>query len=103
MLLTKILIATAIGIYGTLNSIPVLDVQTNIRDVGPIIGGLLGGPVVGGIAGVISGFHRYLQGGATALPCMLAAIFAGLFSGYLYNKSKERSEFDPIPNPFPGQ
>lgn len=83
-------IASVIGIYGTMNSIPVLDVQTNIRDLGPIIGGLLGGPLVGGIAGVIAGFHRYLQGGNTALPCMLAAIFAGVFSGYMYNKNNKR-------------
>jgi sigma-B regulation protein RsbU (phosphoserine phosphatase) len=83
-------LATAIGIYGTLNSIPVLDVRTNIRNLGPIIGGLLGGPVVGGIAGTVAGLHRYFLGGKTALPCALAAIVAGLFAGYLYIKNDKK-------------
>lgn len=83
-------IASALGIYGTLNSIPVLDVRTNIRNLGPIIGGLLGGPLVGGISGTIAGLHRYSLGGKTALPCSLAALAAGLFAGYLFNRNDKK-------------
>ncbi len=89
-LIILIIIASALGIYGTLNSIPVLDVRTNIRNLGPIIGGLLGGPAVGGISGAVAGVHRYFVGGKTALPCSLAAIAAGLLAGYLYNRNNKK-------------
>jgi sigma-B regulation protein RsbU (phosphoserine phosphatase) len=84
-----IAIGSSLGIFGTINSIPILDVQSNIRNVGPIIAGMLGGPIVGGISGLIAGIHRYFMGGNTACPCAIAAIFAGVFSGVLYNLNKK--------------
>jgi phosphoserine phosphatase RsbU/P len=82
------IIGSALGIFGTINSIPILDVQSNIRNIGPIIAGLLGGPIPGVIAGLVSGTHRYCLGGSTADPCALAAIFAGLFSGIVFHINK---------------
>jgi sigma-B regulation protein RsbU (phosphoserine phosphatase) len=84
-----IAIGSSLGIFGTINSIPILDVQSNIRNVGPIIAGMLGGPVIGGVSGLIAGIHRFFMGGTTACPCALAAIFAGVFSGVLYNMNRK--------------
>ncbi len=73
----------AISVYGTFRGIPVEGVIINFRDVGPMIAGLIGGPFVGAAAGVIGGVHRYLEGGATALPCFAATILAGIVAGLL--------------------
>ncbi len=85
-----IVIGSSLGIFGTINSIPILDVQSNIRNVGPIIAGMLGGPIVGGVSGLIAGTHRFFVGGNTACPCAIASIFAGVFSGVLYNLNKKQ-------------
>jgi sigma-B regulation protein RsbU (phosphoserine phosphatase) len=36
----------------------------NIRDIGPLIAGLVGGPVIGIGAGLIGGINRYFAGGS---------------------------------------
>lgn len=55
----------------------------NTRNVGVVIGGLLGGPAVGFGVGVIAGAHRYLLGGFTGLACMLSTIAGGLVAGWV--------------------
>ena len=55
----------------------------NVRDLAPIIAGLVGGPLVGLTAGLIGGVHRYFLGGLTALPCALATVLIGLTSGFI--------------------
>jgi len=57
----------------------------NLRDIGPLVAGLLGGPVIGFGAGLIGGIVRYFGGGFTALPCAIATISAGLIGGLFYN------------------
>jgi len=56
----------------------------NIRDIGPLVAGLVGGPVIGLGAGVIGGIHRYYGDGFTALPCSIATISAGIIGGLIY-------------------
>jgi phosphoserine phosphatase RsbU/P len=60
----------------------------NIRDLGPMIAGLVGGPVVGVGAGLIGGVHRYFMGGFVAFPCSLATVIAGLAGGLIYTLMK---------------
>ena len=56
----------------------------NIRDIGPLVAGLIGGPIIGLGAGLIGGINRYYGGGFTALPCSIATISAGLIGGLVY-------------------
>ena len=63
-------------------------VITNIRDLAPIIAGLVGGPVVGVAVGLIGGIHRFFLGGVTYIPCSLATVLAGLFAGIIFRLNK---------------
>ncbi len=79
-----ILVFGALAIFATYAGIPVSGAIANVRDLGPMIAGLLGGPVIGLGAGVIGGVHRYYLGGLTGLSCSLATVLAGLFGGLIY-------------------
>ena len=84
---TKVLIAVIFGImaiYGTYSGVPTTGAIANIRNLGPMIAGLIGGPWVGLGAGLIGGVHRYFLGGFTALPCALGTVISGLAMGFLY-------------------
>ncbi len=58
---------------------------TNIRDLAPIIAGLVAGPYVGLAVGLIGGVHRFFLGGPTYIPCSLATILAGLLAGLIWS------------------
>jgi sigma-B regulation protein RsbU (phosphoserine phosphatase) len=79
-----ILVFGALAIFATYAGIPVSGAIANVRDLGPMIAGLLGGPVIGLGAGLIGGVHRYFLGGLTGIPCSLATVLAGLFGGLIY-------------------
>ena len=79
-----ILIFGAVSVFGTYSGIEVFGAIANVRDLGPMIGGLIGGPLIGVGAGLIGGVHRYFVGGFTCVPCSLATVFAGLFGGIIY-------------------
>lgn len=84
--LDQLVLAVMFGLfalYGTYSGIQTSGAIANIRNVGPIMGGLLGGPLVGLGAGLIGGIHRYLMGGFTALPCAIGTILSGLLAGLL--------------------
>jgi len=83
-----VIIFSVLSIYGTVRGIPVSGAIANIRDLGPMMAGLLGGPIIGGLTGVIAAIHRYSQGGFTAIPCPIATIFAGVLAGFLSKKIK---------------
>ncbi|MBN1762609.1 MAG: hypothetical protein JW878_06000 [Methanomicrobia archaeon] len=83
-----VIIFSVLAIYGTLRGIPVSGAIANIRDLGPMMAGILGGPIIGGLTGVIAAIHRYSQGGFTAIPCPIATIFAGVLAGLLSKKFK---------------
>ena len=61
---------------------------SNIRDLAPMVAGLVGGPVVGLAVGLIGGIHRLLLGGVTAIPCSLATILAGVIAGFVFRLNK---------------
>ena len=76
-----ILIFGIVSILGTMWGLDAGDYIINFCDLGAILGGLAGGPVVGGIIGLIGGIYRLTLGGATAVPCFIAIILAGVLSG----------------------
>jgi LytS/YehU family sensor histidine kinase len=61
---------------------------SNIRDLAPMIAGLVAGPIVGVAVGLIGGVHRLFLGGVTAVPCALATVLAGLLAGMVYRLLK---------------
>ncbi len=75
---------TYIGTVGTSGAI------SNIRDLAPMIAGLVGGPVVGVAVGLIGGIHRLFLGGVTSIPCALATILAGLIAGLIFKYKKDK-------------
>jgi sigma-B regulation protein RsbU (phosphoserine phosphatase) len=88
--LILILIFGAFSIYGNASGADILGAHINVRDLGPIIGGLVGGPIVGLGAGVIGAAFRFSQGGVTVIPCTLATLLAGLFAGIVYYGNKKQ-------------
>ncbi len=84
-----ILIFGGFSIFGTYVGIRLPDgAIMNIRDLGPMIAGLVGGPLAGLGAGLIGGVHRYFLGGFTSIPCGLATILAGLIGGAVFRLNK---------------
>lgn len=73
---------TYIGTTGSYGAI------SNIRDLAPMVAGLVAGPYTGLAVGLIGGIHRLWLGGLTAVPCSLATIFAGLFAGLIFRFNK---------------
>jgi sigma-B regulation protein RsbU (phosphoserine phosphatase) len=61
---------------------------TNIRDLAPIVAGLIAGPFVGVSVGLIGGVHRFFVGGVSCVPCALATVLAGLISGLVFRANK---------------
>ncbi|MDD4923788.1 MAG: LytS/YhcK type 5TM receptor domain-containing protein [Dehalococcoidales bacterium] len=53
----------------------------NVRDMAPMLAGLIGGPLVGLGTGLIGGIHRFFLEGFTQIPCSLATILIGLTAG----------------------
>ena len=85
-----ILFFGAFSIFGTYSGIEILGAVANVRDLGPMIAGLIGGPFIGIMAGLIGAIHRYFIGGFTVIPCVLATLLAGLFGGIVYLVNKGR-------------
>jgi phosphoserine phosphatase RsbU/P len=73
-----------LSVYGTLSGIEFMGATVNVRDLGPMLAGLLGGPLVGLGAGLIGAAHRMTLGGFTEVPCSFATILAGLFGGFIW-------------------
>ncbi len=73
---------TYVGMPGSYGAI------TNIRDLAPIVAGLLAGPYVGLAVGLIGGVHRLFLGGVTGVACSLSTILAGLLAGVVYRLNK---------------
>ncbi|MBN1167778.1 MAG: hypothetical protein JXA44_11705 [Methanospirillaceae archaeon] len=78
------------AIFLTCSGFEVLGAIVNVRDMGPMIAGLIAGPFAGVGAGLIGGLHRLSMGGVTAVPCSIATILAGLFAGIIYLWYKRR-------------
>jgi sigma-B regulation protein RsbU (phosphoserine phosphatase) len=79
----------ALSIFGNYSGVEILGAIANVRDLGPMIAGLLGGPAVGFATGLIGGVYRYYMGGFTAVPCALATLFSGVFGGLIWAWKKK--------------
>ncbi|MDD5169367.1 MAG: LytS/YhcK type 5TM receptor domain-containing protein [Syntrophales bacterium] len=73
----------ALAIYGTYSGVQTSGAIANIRNLAPMIGGLLCGPWVGLFSGLIGAIHRYFMGGFTCLPCAIGTTLSGLVGGLL--------------------
>jgi sigma-B regulation protein RsbU (phosphoserine phosphatase) len=85
-----VLLFGALSIFGTLSGIEFLGALINVRDLGPMLAGLLGGPWVGLGAGLIGAAHRMTMGGFTVYSCSLATVFAGVFGGLIWLLKKRQ-------------
>ncbi len=65
-------------------------INLNVRDIAPMVAGLVSGPIVGLAVGLIGGVHRIFLGGVTYVPCSLATVLAGLLAGLMYRINKEK-------------
>ncbi|MBR0538305.1 MAG: SpoIIE family protein phosphatase [Clostridia bacterium] len=71
------------GIYGNIAGMELNGAVISVRDIGPMLAGLMGGPFSGLIAGAIAGGHRLTMGGITAEACVVATCSIGLICGIL--------------------
>lgn len=85
-----ILFFGGLSVYGSISGIEFLGSVVNVRDLGPMVAGLLAGPWVGMGAGLIGAAYRLSMGGITMYSCAISAIFAGLFGGYIWIYYKKR-------------
>ncbi|HRU81596.1 MAG TPA: LytS/YhcK type 5TM receptor domain-containing protein [Candidatus Methanomethylicus sp.] len=76
------------SIFGTYSGIEIFGAIANVRDLGPMIGGLACGPFVGIGAGIIGAVHRISLGGFTGVPCSIATLCAGIIGGAIYKLNK---------------
>jgi sigma-B regulation protein RsbU (phosphoserine phosphatase) len=84
-----ILLFGALSIFGTYGGLKLPSgAIANIRDLGPMVAGLIAGPLVGFGAGLIGGVHRYFLGGFVCVPCSLSTVIAGLLGGAIYRLKK---------------
>jgi len=91
-ILTRIALALAFGllsIFGMCSGIVFSGAVVNVRDLGPIIAGLLCGPYIGLGAGLIGGAYRLSVGGANVYAAALGPVIAGTVSGLVYNYHKK--------------
>lgn len=87
----KIVLALIFGvlaIYGTYSGVKTGGAIANIRNLSPMVAGLLAGPWAGLGAGLIGGIHRFFMGGFTALPCAIGTVLAGLIAGVVFKMLK---------------
>ena len=85
-----ILVFGALSIYGTISGVEFMGAIINVRDLGPMVAGLLGGPLVGIGAGLIGAAYRMSLGGFTVISCSLATVLAGLFGGLIWLAHKRK-------------
>ncbi|MFC1995676.1 LytS/YhcK type 5TM receptor domain-containing protein [Chloroflexota bacterium] len=85
-----VIIFGILAIYGTYSGVKTTGAIANIRNLGPMIAGLMGGPWIGLGAGLIGGVHRYFLGGFTAIPCSIGTVLSGLATGVFYTILKGR-------------
>lgn len=84
-----VLLFGALSIFGTYGGIRLPSGAIgNIRDLGPMVAGLVGGPLIGLGAGLIGGLHRYFLGGFVCIPCSVSTVLAGLLGGLIYKLRK---------------
>ncbi|MBP2132485.1 sigma-B regulation protein RsbU (phosphoserine phosphatase) [Methanomicrobium sp. W14] len=73
-----------LSVYGSIGRIEFMGAIVNVRDLGPMAGGLFCGPFVGIISGVTGGLYRFSLGGVSYVPCSLATVLSGILGGAVY-------------------
>lgn len=66
------------------------------RNIGVIIGGLIGGPAVGLGAGFIAGGHRFLLGGFISTSTFILTVIGGLIAGLIHLKIANKERIQPF-------
>jgi len=93
------IVCGAFGIYATISGSALSNgAVVSVRDVGPMLAGLLGGPIAGSIAGFIAGLYRLLSGlpdvlAGTAIPCSVSTLLIGIGCGFLEKSYKKVKKF----------
>lgn len=85
-----VLLFGGLSIYGSVSGIEFMGSVVNVRDLGPMLAGLLAGPWVGLGAGLIGAAYRLTMGGLTVYACSVAAVFAGLSGGAIWLWKKKQ-------------
>jgi sigma-B regulation protein RsbU (phosphoserine phosphatase) len=86
-----ILIFGLFSIFGTyIGTTETTGAIVNIRDLAPMVAGLVAGPWVGLAVGLIGGIHRFFLGGVSCVPCSLATVLAGVLGGAVYVLNREK-------------
>ena len=88
---TQVLLAVVFGllsIYGLSSGLSISGAVVNVRDLGPILAGLICGPYVGIGAGLIGAAYRITLGGSNVLGAAIGPILAGALSGLVYILNK---------------
>jgi sigma-B regulation protein RsbU (phosphoserine phosphatase) len=84
-----ILLFGLFSIFGTYLGIPEkYGAIGNVRDLAPMVAGLVAGPYAGLAVGLIGGIHRLSLGGVASIACSLATVLAGLLAGVVYRLNK---------------
>ncbi|MFC0272346.1 LytS/YhcK type 5TM receptor domain-containing protein [Metabacillus herbersteinensis] len=65
------------------------------RNIGVIIGGILGGPAVGIGAGMIAGGHRFLLGGFISTATLILTVLGGFIAGWINWKITYKERIQP--------
>lgn len=86
---------SALAVIGTYAGVDYKGSIANTRNIGVIVGGILAGPQVGIISGIVAGIHRLSidTGQLTTIPCSIATILGGYFSGYLHRKANGKNRY----------
>lgn len=96
---------TGIEVHPTLLKLPSGDASYNLesfraiadtRNIGVIMGGLIGGPAVGVGAGLIAGGHRYLLGGFINTSTFILTVMGGLLAGWINQKMTVNEKIQPL-------
>jgi sigma-B regulation protein RsbU (phosphoserine phosphatase) len=84
-----ILLFGLFSIFGTYTGIPESHgALSDIRNLAPIVAGLVAGPYAGLAVGLIGGIHRLFLGGPTYLSGCLSTVLAGLLAGAAYRLNR---------------
>ena len=84
------LVFGAFSIYGNVSGIWLYGSEANVRDLGPVMAGLLFGPVIGISSAIIGALFRFSLGGITVIPCTITTLIAGILSGFVWWVNKKR-------------
>ncbi|TCP21660.1 two-component system LytT family sensor kinase/two-component system sensor histidine kinase LytS [Scopulibacillus darangshiensis] len=78
------------------NQLGTFSAIADTRNIGVIIGGMLGGPIVGTAVGLIAGGDRYLLGGFIPWPVFITTVLGGVMAGFVGKRLSLEKAFQPL-------